>query len=123
MSVSGDVLRMQLPTFPAVTRSELSWLWVRATCTQQAVAVPLECQGEICQAGVRVRAEVVLGEGSEAQGLRTESVEGEAGGQQGAGQAVAELRQTPGSPHDRRALCSLQLLGVNPGQPHQPLAG
>lgn len=34
----------------------------------------------------------MLGEGSEAQGLKTESVESVAGGQQGAGQALAELQ-------------------------------
>lgn len=39
VSVPGEVLRMQLPTFRGVTKSEVSWLWL--TCTQQAVAVPL----------------------------------------------------------------------------------
>lgn len=38
-----------------------------------------------------MRAEAVLGERSETQGLEIESVEGVAGGQQGAGQALAEL--------------------------------
>lgn len=55
---------MQLPPFPAVPKPELSWLRVRATCTQQAVPVPLQCHCAICQAAVRVRAELVLGEGS-----------------------------------------------------------
>lgn len=38
-----------------------------------------------------MRAEAVLGERSDTQGLEIESVEGVAGGQQGAGQALAEL--------------------------------
>lgn len=41
---------------------------------------------------MRVRAEAVLGEGLEAQGFRTESAESVAGGQQGAGQVLAELQ-------------------------------
>lgn len=106
VSVSGGVLRMQLPPFPAVPKPELSWLWVRATCTQQAVPVPLQCHCAICQAAVRVRAGLVLGEGSEARGLETESVESVAGGQQGSGQALAELRQAPGIAHAGRAPCS-----------------
>lgn len=72
---------------------------------------------------MRVRAEVVFGEGSEAQGLKAERAESVSGGQQGAGLALAELQAAPGTPHGRRALCSLQLLGMHPGQPHQPLAG
>lgn len=44
--------------------------------------------------------------GLKARGLETESVESVAGGQQGSGQALAELRQAPGIAHARRAPCS-----------------
>lgn len=40
VSVSGDVLRMQLPAFHAVTKSELSWLWVTASLHSAGSACP-----------------------------------------------------------------------------------
>lgn len=63
----------------------------------------------------------MLGEGSEAHGLRTGSVESVAGGQQGAGQAVAELQA--GTRDHPEWEGSLLLLGMHPGQPHWLLTG